>query len=270
MNVVRNSAKNEPLLVHCSAGVGRTGTFIILDYIINLRANKETPPTIREVNNLILNLRRQRNIHMVQAPEQYKFIFEVLRDYYKELERQKQQQAQELRQAQASKSVEFSSGMLEKPSVYGTTQTAAKTQAKSRRLGTSRKYLSSNHTKPKPNDFFPDNNPYGSTGSAKDNIKLVIGTIAIYLEDEIRFIKADEETKDKLEKTLKKTSKKQKDESEWKIPKYLSFVSDFIKDEVLKSNITNTYYSDYGFFINIIEIFQSTIEKLESLSAIAM
>ena len=64
------------LLVHCSAGVGRTGTFLAvyklwLDYI---------NPNVKELSvfSTVLALRRQRCL-MVQKKEQYAYIAKCLR-----------------------------------------------------------------------------------------------------------------------------------------------------------------------------------------------
>ena len=51
-----------PLVVHCSAGVGRTGTFIILDTIMD-RLRSEDSINVYE---LLLAMRKQR-MHMVQT-----------------------------------------------------------------------------------------------------------------------------------------------------------------------------------------------------------
>ena len=49
---------NTPVLVHCSAGVGRTGTFICVDQIIK---NLDTRPTSDvDVFNTVYELRKQR------------------------------------------------------------------------------------------------------------------------------------------------------------------------------------------------------------------
>ena len=84
-----NTSK-DTILVHCSAGVGRTGTFIavyklVSDYMDNkIRA--------LDVKNTVLQMRRCR-MRMVQKKEQYAYIFKCLRDevkaeegdYYKDL-----------------------------------------------------------------------------------------------------------------------------------------------------------------------------------------
>ncbi|KAK7486546.1 hypothetical protein BaRGS_00022212 [Batillaria attramentaria] len=62
-----------PLLVHCSAGVGRTGTFIALD----IASEKESRGEDVNVNEIVTKLREQRAL-MVQSEAQYKFLHEVV------------------------------------------------------------------------------------------------------------------------------------------------------------------------------------------------
>ncbi|XP_052791699.1 receptor-type tyrosine-protein phosphatase epsilon-like [Mya arenaria] len=69
-----NSATNEsPIVVHCSAGVGRTGTFIALD---NLIYQAKAEKCVRLLQ-MVQTLRRQR-VNMVQTKEQYVYLHEVV------------------------------------------------------------------------------------------------------------------------------------------------------------------------------------------------
>ncbi|KAK7101440.1 hypothetical protein V1264_019822 [Littorina saxatilis] len=71
------TAQAPPLVVHCSAGVGRTGTFIALDIIYD-QAQQEA-----EVNmyNTVDRLRDDR-CHMVQNKNQYAFLHEAVVEAY--------------------------------------------------------------------------------------------------------------------------------------------------------------------------------------------
>lgn len=57
-----------PIVVHCSAGVGRTGTFCCID--INIERMKKQGKC--EISNTVKYLRSQR-AHMIQTPDQYEF-----------------------------------------------------------------------------------------------------------------------------------------------------------------------------------------------------
>ncbi|CAL1577606.1 unnamed protein product [Knipowitschia caucasica] len=67
---------NHPIIVHCSAGAGRTGTFIALSNILE-RVKAEG---LLDVFQTIKSLRMQRP-HMVQTVEQYDFCYRVVQDF---------------------------------------------------------------------------------------------------------------------------------------------------------------------------------------------
>ncbi|KFQ16523.1 Receptor-type tyrosine-protein phosphatase epsilon, partial [Leptosomus discolor] len=67
---------NHPITVHCSAGAGRTGTFIALSNILE-RVKAEG---LLDVFQAVKSLRLQRP-HMVQTLEQYEFCYRVVQDF---------------------------------------------------------------------------------------------------------------------------------------------------------------------------------------------
>ncbi|KAL7073209.1 hypothetical protein ACQ4LE_007513 [Meloidogyne hapla] len=75
-NKIDKKAKIGPIIVHCSAGIGRTGTFLALDILIN-RIKQKGPKCVCDVQRTVRMLREQRAT-MVQTEAQYRFIFYVI------------------------------------------------------------------------------------------------------------------------------------------------------------------------------------------------
>lgn len=80
LNTLDWKAKYEnPLLVHCSAGIGRTGTFCVIDTLLTL-LQKQTISKEDPIPGIVRKLRQQRN-GLVETEEQFYFIYDFLWSY---------------------------------------------------------------------------------------------------------------------------------------------------------------------------------------------
>ncbi|XP_006121625.2 receptor-type tyrosine-protein phosphatase beta isoform X1 [Pelodiscus sinensis] len=72
---VNRTPDTGPTIVHCSAGVGRTGTFIALDRILQQLDSKDSVDIYGAVHDLRLH-----RVHMVQTECQYVYLHQCVRD----------------------------------------------------------------------------------------------------------------------------------------------------------------------------------------------
>ena len=84
LSAEKNGTASNPRIIHCSAGVGRSGTFIALE---NLLAQVEsgniadTEDTADKVYDVVNSLREQRML-MVQTEAQFQFLYDVVFEQY--------------------------------------------------------------------------------------------------------------------------------------------------------------------------------------------
>ncbi|KAL3426296.1 protein-tyrosine phosphatase [Phlyctema vagabunda] len=82
----KNTSPENPRIVHCSAGVGRSGTFIALEHLmaeLEAGAWESLPEDQDPIFETVNNLRMQRPT-MVQAPEQYRFLYSALKKFWED------------------------------------------------------------------------------------------------------------------------------------------------------------------------------------------
>ena len=68
-----------PIVVHCSTGIGRTGTFIVIDMILS-QIDRQGLDTEIDIQRTIQQVRSQRS-GMVQTEAQYKFVYLAVQYY---------------------------------------------------------------------------------------------------------------------------------------------------------------------------------------------
>jgi protein-tyrosine phosphatase len=75
-----------PRIVHCSAGVGRSGTFIALDWLLQELEDGSLDEVGAEEDPIhtVVDTLRQQRMMMVQSESQLVFIYDVLRDRWRE------------------------------------------------------------------------------------------------------------------------------------------------------------------------------------------
>ncbi|XP_076878415.1 receptor-type tyrosine-protein phosphatase beta isoform X2 [Brachyhypopomus gauderio] len=84
---INRTPSSGPTVVHCSAGVGRTGTFICLDRVLQQLDTKD----IVDIYGAVFDLRLHRS-HMVQTESQYVYLHQCVRDVLRARELQREQE----------------------------------------------------------------------------------------------------------------------------------------------------------------------------------
>ncbi|KAL4236563.1 hypothetical protein ACF0H5_004948 [Mactra antiquata] len=70
-----NSDSTAPILIHCSAGIGRSGTYIAVDYLLQ-QAKKEGIIDLLQCAQLM----RSNRVNMIQTWQQYSFVYDAVLD----------------------------------------------------------------------------------------------------------------------------------------------------------------------------------------------
>nr|POE92415.1 tyrosine-protein phosphatase 1 [Quercus suber] len=76
------SEQSNPRIIHCSAGVGRSGTFIALDYLIDLIDTGAMDDVTKDWDPIFetVELLREQRMMMVQGESQFFFLYDVVKD----------------------------------------------------------------------------------------------------------------------------------------------------------------------------------------------
>ena len=86
MSADKNTTAENPRIVHCSAGVGRSGTFIALDHLFR-ELDAGVVAAIQDDEDMIfdtVNKLREQRMTMVQSDAQYQFLYDALRGRFEE------------------------------------------------------------------------------------------------------------------------------------------------------------------------------------------
>jgi protein tyrosine phosphatase len=76
--IVDENKKDGPIIVHCSAGVGRTGTFISMYFLEKEIRNQLNDPKVKNIKVNIFNFVRklkEMRLYLVQSDLQYYYIY---------------------------------------------------------------------------------------------------------------------------------------------------------------------------------------------------
>ncbi|KAK1883499.1 Tyrosine-protein phosphatase non-receptor type 11 [Dissostichus eleginoides] len=99
-----------PIAVHCSAGIGRTGTFIVIDILIDVIREKGVDCDI-DVPKTIQMVRSQRS-GMVQTEAQYRFIYMAVQHYIETLQRRIEEEQKSKIKGREYTNIKYSSSDL--------------------------------------------------------------------------------------------------------------------------------------------------------------
>lgn len=71
---------DEPIICHCSAGIGRTGTFVIVDSVLCMLEKQNDSNDITTLEQLVIFIRKYR-MGLIQTPQQLRFCWKAIVDW---------------------------------------------------------------------------------------------------------------------------------------------------------------------------------------------
>ncbi|XP_054271842.1 tyrosine-protein phosphatase non-receptor type 11-like isoform X3 [Macrosteles quadrilineatus] len=104
-----------PVLVHCSAGIGRTGTFIVIDMILDQIKRQGLDCEI-DIQRTIQMVRSQRS-GMVQTEAQYKFVYLAVQHYIQTVSQRMQAEQKSLQLGREYTNIRYSSEVSVSPTM---------------------------------------------------------------------------------------------------------------------------------------------------------
>ncbi|XP_075586841.1 tyrosine-protein phosphatase non-receptor type 11 isoform X2 [Dermatophagoides farinae] len=112
-----------PIIVHCSAGIGRTGTFIVIDILID-QINHHGLDCEIDIQRTIQIVRTKRS-GMVQTIAQYKFVYLAVQHYVNTLQQRIQAEHKSLQAGREYTNIKYTNEVGDKFTSYGIPATAA-------------------------------------------------------------------------------------------------------------------------------------------------
>lgn len=86
LSTEKNGSPSNPRTIHCSAGVGRSGTYIALEHLL-AQVDSGAVANAKDNEDMIydvVNRMREQRMMMVQMDTQYQFLYDVVKEQYRQ------------------------------------------------------------------------------------------------------------------------------------------------------------------------------------------